>query len=189
LPTTLKPMSEPAKANKAMRAELAKAFPGIKFQGASEIYSGGSSVNIRWNFGPTTKQVQAITDKYQDGDFNGMEDIYEYRRNRPATEGSAKYVFENRDYFEPVFTQIARDYAALLGDPLPDGTAPWNHMVKAGGQKEWLASMTNQLLAVYEFPAGWTYQGMREAPGEYPRAAGHVSEFYEIIGGIRHPRY
>lgn len=186
-----KELSRPAQAAKSMKAELTAKWPHVKFSAKSEQYSMGNNVNVRWAYGPTTKQVKAITDKYQEGDFDGMVDMYEHRKGREQTKGSAKYVFENRDYTEPLFTQIARDYAVLLGAPLPDGTPPWNHRIPINGQipngYEWLATLTNQLLAVFEFPAGWTYQGIKRVEGV---TAGHGwDDFYEIVGAIRHARY
>lgn len=80
----------------AIRAELAKVFPGIKFSVTSSIFSGGNSVRIGWNDGPLTDQVTEVTGKYQYGQFNGMEDIYEYTNSRddiPQT----KYVMESRN--------------------------------------------------------------------------------------------
>jgi hypothetical protein len=61
-----------------IRIELKRAFPGIKFS----VTSDHSSISIGWSLGPTTKEVEAITSKYQSGSFNGMEDIYEGRSGR-----------------------------------------------------------------------------------------------------------
>jgi hypothetical protein len=85
-------------AAKNIRTELKAAFPGVKFSVTSETFSGGDAVDIGWELGPTTKQVEAITGKYQEGSFNGMEDIYETNRENiwPDIFGGAKYVSENR---------------------------------------------------------------------------------------------
>ena len=85
-------------AAKNIRTQLKRAFPGVKFSVTSDTYSGGDSVDISWELGPTSKEVEAITGQYQRGDFNGMEDIYENNRENvwPQIFGGAKYVSENR---------------------------------------------------------------------------------------------
>lgn len=90
-----KTKSSQAMAADAIRTELKQAFPGVKFSVTSEGYSMGDSVNIKWEDGPTTDQVEAITGKYQYGHFDGMTDMYEYSNDRSDIPQS-KYVFENR---------------------------------------------------------------------------------------------
>lgn len=94
-----KTLSTAANAAKAIREELKTTFPGIKFSVTSENYSGGDSVNIKWEDGPTSDEVQTISRKYQQGQFNGMEDIYEYS-NTCTDIPQSKYVFENRSMSE-----------------------------------------------------------------------------------------
>lgn len=84
-------------ATKNIRTELSRAFPGIKFSVKSESYSGGDSIDIDWTDEVTKDEVEKITKKYQEGYFNGMNDIYEY--NNAAFNslfGGAKYVFAQR---------------------------------------------------------------------------------------------
>lgn len=76
-----------------IRIELKRAFKGVKFS----VRSDYSSVNICWTDGPTADQVEAIANRYEEGRFNGMEDIYEY--NSSAFNdifGGVKYVFTRR---------------------------------------------------------------------------------------------
>lgn len=105
-------ISSQALGAKNIRTELKATFSGQKFKVTSEGYCGGSSINIHWTDGPTRDEVEAITDKYQYGHFNGMEDIYEYSRE-PFTDlfGSGKYVFANRhlsDEFTAELTELIR---------------------------------------------------------------------------------
>lgn len=86
-----KKLSGHAAAAKAIREELKKAFPAVKFSVVSESFSMGNSVHINWTDGATTKEVESITDKYQYGHFNGMEDIYENTNSRDDIP-QAKYV-------------------------------------------------------------------------------------------------
>lgn len=74
--------SEHAKCAQHIRNDLKKAFPGIKFRVASEIYSMGTSVLVEWVNGPTIQIIESIIKKYQYGHFNGIEDIYEHSNER-----------------------------------------------------------------------------------------------------------
>lgn len=80
----------------AIREELKKAFPGIKFSVKSDTFSGGNSVHIEWTNGPTDDQVRDIVRKYQYGSFNSMDDCYEYTNNRQDIP-QAKYVQTRRE--------------------------------------------------------------------------------------------
>lgn len=56
-------------------------------------------VNISWTDGPTKNEVEAISDKYENGHFNGMEDIYDYNTSPfNVVYGGVKYVNTCRDY-------------------------------------------------------------------------------------------
>ena len=79
---------------KNIRIELKRAFKGIKFS----VTSSYDTVNIKWTDGPTYEQVEKLTSKYQEGSFNGMEDIYEYDAS-PFNDvfGGVQYVFTHRD--------------------------------------------------------------------------------------------
>jgi hypothetical protein len=98
-----------ALAAKNIRTELQRAFPGVKFTVRSETYAGGNAVDISWNDGPLTKDVDAIGGKYQKGHFNGMEDIYEYDRENIWGDvfGSVKYVQSQRHTSANAIRQVA----------------------------------------------------------------------------------
>ena len=105
--------SDHARAASNIKRELAEAFPGIKFRVRSESFSGGNAVDVHWEDGPTTKEVDAITGKYQRGDFDGMQDLYEYDNSAHAEAvgawlGAAKYVQTHRDMSHAVTWEIAR---------------------------------------------------------------------------------
>lgn len=63
---------------KIIRKMLAKAFPGIKFSVTSEYYSMGSSVYIRWEDGPTQRQVNDTVSPLSQRGFDGMTDSTYY---------------------------------------------------------------------------------------------------------------
>lgn len=76
-----------------IKRELAQAFPGIKFSVKSESYSGGNSIGVRWYDGPTTDEIEKIINKYQECDFDGMQDLKTYRDSTfPDVFGGAHYV-------------------------------------------------------------------------------------------------
>ena len=98
-------------AAKNIRIELKQAFPSIKFSVKTSRFSGGDSIDIYWTDGPTTSQVDEIANRYEAGSFDGMEDIYNYRKDHGWTDafGDAKYISTSRDY-SPVLVQKAIDY-------------------------------------------------------------------------------
>lgn len=80
---------------RAIRTELKQKMPNVQFKVHSENFSGGNSVDIYYTDGPTSNSVEAITNKYQYGHFDGMIDIYEYSNTRKDIP-QAKYVHVNR---------------------------------------------------------------------------------------------
>jgi len=91
--------SSAANAASAIREELKKHFPNIKFSVKSSNFSMGDSVSISWTDGPTAEQVKKYSDKYQYGHFDGMTDMYE-STNRRNDIPQTKYVSENRTISE-----------------------------------------------------------------------------------------
>ena len=65
-----------ARASKNIRAMLKRAFPGVKFS----VRKDGRTVNITWEDGPIASLVEKYTRQFEAGRFNGMEDIYDYKR-------------------------------------------------------------------------------------------------------------
>lgn len=104
-------------AAKNIRIELKKAFPKIKFSVTSKSYSGGNSIDVYWTNGPSVEQVEKITQKYQGGSFNGMEDIYEYSHDVfNELFGDAKYVMESRNISDDIREKVAKEYVELFGE-------------------------------------------------------------------------
>ena len=59
---------------KLIRAALKEAFPEVKFSVKTRKYSGGSSIDVSWQEGPTSEQVKAIAGAFEGGYFDGMTD-------------------------------------------------------------------------------------------------------------------
>jgi len=93
-----------------IRKELKRAFPNCKFSVKSESYTGGDSVHIDWIDGPPTVEVDKIADKYQKGNFNGMEDIYEYNQSAfCGLFGGVKYVISQRNVSNENIIKVAAE--------------------------------------------------------------------------------
>lgn len=183
--STLKQLSPQAQCAKDIKAELKRAFPTVKFSIRSNSFSGGNSVDVGWDLGPTTRQVEAITRKYQAGWFDGMTDCYNYEKT--STPSNAKFVQIQRSVQQDLMKDICREYAELLGEPIPDGTACWNHRIVK--HNEYITTLAHQLVGAFDLTAHG-YQGIEHLPMEGTcRAANSLDEFYVMVGGTRQPRY
>ena len=60
---------------KLIRKQLNANFPGVKFSVRSKTYSGGASIDIGWNYGPTTNEVDRIVKFFEGSSFDGMNDL------------------------------------------------------------------------------------------------------------------
>lgn len=153
-------------AAKNLRTELKRAFPGVKFSVRSSRFSGGNSIDISWSFGPTNPQVCKISNKYQDGHFDGMQDLYEYDRSAYGNAvshvlGRAKFVAEQRDFPNEIHEQIGWDLCTLQ---CVEYSGQWTRGLLGSGDRQDLQSHVNQLLARTSFSAGERYVGVEYPP-------------------------
>jgi len=140
-----------------IKKELTTAFPGIRFSVRSKSFSGGDSVDVAWKLGPTGAEVDAIINKYQDGDFDGMDDSYNYRKEGKdfrALNGSAKYVHGQRSLPDGLFERICRDIATLQGVAF---TSTWQ---RRENDSLGLDDYARRVLACTSFPADAEYLGV-----------------------------
>lgn len=161
-------------AAKNIRTELKAAFPGIRFSVTSETYTGGDSVTISWELGPTTKQVEAITGKYQEGSFNGMEDIYEHDRENiwPDIFGGAKYIEENR-HESGALDIIAAALCDKWSLPKPaDGKSWWTVRRADDHSGHDIGNIARQILFAQAYPAGAVITGLEDYTNENEDASG-----------------
>lgn len=131
-------------AAKNIRRELREAFPGVAFSVRSRRFAGGDAIDIEWTDGPPVSAVQAITDKYSEGSFDGMTDSYDYRVRGEARDfnerhGGAKYVQTRRTYSPDLVAKTIDSLRPMYGDanaPTADdflnGRA-WNRKTAGGG--------------------------------------------------------
>jgi len=95
-----------------LKKELKRRF-GITASVRTESYSGGSSINISYTFGAYEKEVESFCSNLQYGNFNSMEDIYEYNKSESLViEGyeleQFKYVFVKQEIPSSFKYQLAK---------------------------------------------------------------------------------
>ena len=90
-------------AAKNIRILLKKHFPGVKFSVRMRDYN---ALYVSWTDGPTKEAVEAITDKFEEGSVNSMEDIYEYNiTGFHRVYGGVKYLFCSRDLTDALIAE------------------------------------------------------------------------------------
>jgi hypothetical protein len=157
-------------AAKAVRVELKATFPGTTFRVRTSRYSMGCSIRVAWDFGPTTRAVEALIGKYQDGDFDGMTDSYSYRQRGPEQVGGAKYVFAERRFGDDgLFEKVCRDIAQACGVAFEGlWTRPWANC------RENVSDLAHRALSKADLRDG--YHGVRFADGELVATAAPAAE-------------
>lgn len=157
---------DPATAN--IKKELTRAFPAIKF---SVTAPRGSSINVAWELGPTTESVQKITSKYQEGNFDGMTDCYDYDKENvwPDVFGGARYVFENRNYGNDLYEVVAKDLCTLCNMTY---TGMYQSFTETG--RETLNVIVYRLLNKTDLTSG--YHGVRRTEED----CGQWEDIYEV---------
>lgn len=173
-----------AKAGAAnLRRHLKHAFPGVKFSVRSDTFSGGDSIDIRWSMGPAVKEVEAISRQYQEGHFNGMEDIYENDNENiwPALFGGAKYVSAARED-DGAFNIVAGFLCDAFGIERPANNAFWT---LRGEDDQRVCDTARGLLSATSFPIGAIITGVQHLPHGQRRSdiiygRTGLAEYYEI---------
>lgn len=90
-------------AAKNIRILLKKHFPGVKFSVRMRDYN---AIYVSWTDGPTKEAVEAITDKFEEGGVNSMEDMYEYNiTGFHRVYGGVKYLFCTRDLTDALIAE------------------------------------------------------------------------------------
>jgi hypothetical protein len=103
-------------AAKNIRKELKVEFPKTKFKVRSSSFSMGNSIDVDWTNGPTNDSVDEIIKKYQYGNFNCMEDIYEYNKDFNDQYGESKYIHGNRRIDENIKKDVQQMISADRSD-------------------------------------------------------------------------
>jgi len=116
-----KELTRSAQCAKVIRQELKVKFPSVKFRIRSSNFSGGNSVDIDWENGPTYDMINDITSKYQYGNFNGMIDMYEHNNDREDIP-QVKFVMCQRNitqnHYDAMKAKLSKDYNVDMSDDI-----------------------------------------------------------------------
>jgi hypothetical protein len=115
---------------KLLRQALKAAFPGVKFSVRSSTYSGGASITVAWNDGPTSADVDATAKRYAGATFDGMRDLKEHHSTLLADEDGnvaevhfgADFVFTSRTITDAGKARAEASAAQALHPAGDDGT-------------------------------------------------------------------
>lgn len=118
-----------AETAKLLRASLKRNFPAVKFSVRSSVYSGGASVRVDWTNGPRQSAVQAVCDRFNGADFDGMQDLKTYhdtvltdeQGNTRSVHFGADFIFANRHESPEVATAVIERLRAKFS---PDEKCP-----------------------------------------------------------------
>lgn len=117
-----------ADGSKNLKRELMTEFPGINFAVRSKVFAGGDDITVNYDFGPTTKEVESIANKYEEGSFDGSIDLYTYDDDRSFTNknGGAKYVMVNRHLPNNIYAPLIKQYCEIMSDCIYNEFDPWD---------------------------------------------------------------
>jgi hypothetical protein len=103
-----------AETAKLVRQALKESFPCVKFSIRSSTYSGGASINVSWVDGPTSKQVEQVTDAFCGGYFDGMIDykgsVY-HKLDGESVHFGADFIFTRREVSDATVWAAINDIA------------------------------------------------------------------------------
>lgn len=88
-----------AQTAREIRKILKKEFSKTKFSVISESFSMGNAVRVSWVDGPTKKQIEELIECFQEGSFDGMQDMYVYNNSNPKIP-QVKYISTHREISE-----------------------------------------------------------------------------------------
>lgn len=77
--TTKRRRTTAAEVASRIRKELKEKYPSIKFSVKSKNYSGGNSIRVLYTDFLPIEEIEKDLNKYEDGYFDGMEDLYKYK--------------------------------------------------------------------------------------------------------------
>ncbi len=116
-----------------IRAAVAKAFPGVKFSIRTKYGSCYSATFVSWTDGPTTAEVERITDAFSSKTFDGSDDSTHYHSH--DIDGMkvqySGWINTHRDLSPAFEARLAaavalRQRETRYGHPLDDREALWD---------------------------------------------------------------
>ena len=106
---------------KMLREALRRNFPGIKFS-VAKSYPRGTSVRVRYPFGPPVSEVDRVAQRFHGRDFDGMTDSNSYPSSLLVDSAGAMrevkhgigFVFVERDtlqaYYDAVVSELGKTW-------------------------------------------------------------------------------
>ena len=142
-----------------------KFFPLVKVWSKSNVYSGGSSVdvNVSYSGGESIcddvfQKIESFSNQFKAGSFNGMIDMYEYNEDTKTTDNNTplkyfpSYVFCNN---KPKWGSVEywlSEYNNWLENTGTDNWLQYDSMVlKAGGGKSGWLNMNKTYMTDKEY--------------------------------------
>lgn len=108
---------------KLVRQALKEAFPGVKFSVRSSTYAGGASMRVNWMDGPSSAQVESVTNHFEGSYFDGSIDYkgsVSHMLNGEAVRFGADSIHCNRDFsdvaVQRAIDRVCRRFAGNLKD-------------------------------------------------------------------------
>lgn len=115
-----------AETAKLVRAALKHAFPGQAFSVRSRNYAGGSSIDVEWTDGPTSKEVDAVTNGFEGAQMEGVDDYKGYKKpvviDGQLTRMGTDWVSSRRNLSYDLLLECAEAIAEKYGCPMPEVT-------------------------------------------------------------------
>lgn len=160
-------ISTHARAAANLREELRRTFPGVAFSVRSDSFSMGNSVDVGWELGPTTAEVDAIAGKYQHGHFDGMQDLYEddhsaYGSAVESVLGRSKYVSCQRGIPDEAREIVGRALCELQHKDFTDLND--YHLYGDGDYSTTIGEHVYRMFRECSLPAGATVTGAEHIP-------------------------
>lgn len=88
----------PTDVAKLVRKDLRAVFKGAKFSVRTSKYSGGSSINVTWEDGPTVAAVEELIGHYAGATFDGQTDMLSHHSTLAITENGLEEISYGNDY-------------------------------------------------------------------------------------------
>ncbi|PZV02940.1 MAG: hypothetical protein DCF32_14410 [Leptolyngbya sp.] len=107
-------LSGAAQRAKKIREQLKATFPGVKFSVRTHNYSGGDSVNVKWEDGPRIDDVKKITSQF--------ESISYCQSSGEILGGGNSYVMVERSFSEAHYAEALKSVCKYWGLEVPGYT-------------------------------------------------------------------
>jgi hypothetical protein len=203
-----------AETAKLIRPILAKNFPGIKFSVRSSTYSMGASIDVSWDMGPATREVDKVIGGFEGSSFDGMNDLKSYQDCWLLPDGSAQLAYRpdsNGGSIPEYVSDAPHPNAELVSfgadsvhtnrncpNEIEEQLAKdmcalqkvWYHGEATTGlygenDREWVTTLAWRLFSKTSFKPGEGYGGVRYATEEEGKSEGYDQAMRIIKTGVK----